>query len=53
MIKNSIFGKVKILYDLLNGCLVVRPLDWTPEYIEQLGGEEEAWIVISKNQLRD
>lgn len=47
---NTIFGKALVLAsdDL---CYKVRMLDWTEETIKQMGGLNEAWIVLSKDQI--
>ena len=51
MIVNTIFGKVKILFAGPSNTIFVRPLDWTPQQIERMGGEKEAWLLISEEQI--
>lgn len=51
MIIDTIFGKAKILFAGPSNTIFVRPLDWTPQQIEKMGGEKEAWLLISEEQI--
>ena len=53
MIVNTIFGKAKILFAGPANTIYVRPLDWTPQQIERMGGEKEAWLLVSEEQILD
>lgn len=53
MIINTIFGKAKILFAGPANTIYVRPLSWTPQQIERMGGEKEAWLLISEEQILD
>lgn len=50
MVVNTILGEAEILDVGPGRTLYVRMLNWTPEQIEKMGGEKEAWILIGEHQ---
>lgn len=51
MIINTVFGKAEILYAGPGNTYFVKMLCWTPEQIARMGGEKEAWVLISEEQI--
>jgi len=50
MVVNTIWGEAEILGSGPGRTLYVRMLNWTPEQVEKMGGEKEAWILIGEHQ---
>lgn len=51
MLIDTIFGKAQVLYAGPGNTIFVKMLSWTPAQIEAMGGEKEAWILISEKQI--
>lgn len=51
MIIDTIFGKAEILMPGPGNTVYVKCLCWTPDQIEKMGGEKDAWILIGESQI--
>ena len=51
MVIDTIFGKAKVLMPGPGNTIYVRCLNWTPEQVEKMGGEKNAWILIDGSQV--